>query len=159
MKTFQEWLVDAHPEALDEGWMSDFANKKVRNLVTGVAMAAGGLGMGGAVSAADNAPKPAAVAQDSQSVTAEAEYDFDDNESIRDAVEEATMKAKAKIAKMYGTEVLSGVGRPVVKVDRKARKVFVTVTASKKAEAPVPTNKVPSKKAPSVEKRVSKSAF
>jgi len=158
MKTFAEWLVEVHPEAIDEGWMQDIAkNKTVRNFVTGAALAAGSLGMGGAASAAS--PRPAAAAQDSQSVTAEAEYDFDDNESIRDAVEEATMQAKAKIAKMYGTNVLSGVGRPVVKVDRKARKVFVKVTAPRQARGSVSAEKSPTNNQPTVQKRVSRSDF
>jgi hypothetical protein len=153
MKTFTEWLVDAHPDVLDEGWMQDLANSKtVRNLVTGAALTAGSLGMGGVASAAS--PRPAAAAQDTQSATAESEYDFDGDEEIRDAVEEATMMAKADLAKKLGSKVLSGIGRPAVKIDRKARKVFVTVTASKQdgGSAPAP-------KSPSVERRVSRSAF
>jgi hypothetical protein len=157
MKTFSEWLVDVHPESIDEGWMQDIAkNKTVRNLVTGAALAAGSLG--GVASAADKSPKPVATVQDAQSVTAESEYDFDDNESIRDAVEEATMEAKAKISKMYGTKVLSGIGRPVVKVDRKARKVFVTVTASRQSEGPAAA-KSPLNNAPKVQRKVSRSDF
>lgn len=160
MKTFQEWLADRHPEVLDEGWMQDIArNKTVRNFVTGAALAAGGLGFGGVASAAEKAPRPAAAAQDSQSATAEADYDFDDNESIRDAVEEATMKAKAELAKMLGQKVLSGVGRPAVKIDRKARKVFVTVTASNKSAGSTSAAGSSLKKAPSVERRVSRSDF
>lgn len=158
MKTFHEWLVDAHPDVLDEGWMQDLANSKtVRNLVTGAALTAGSLGMGGMASAAS--PRPSAAVQDTQSATAEAEYDFDDNESIRDAVEEATMKAKAEIAKAQGKQVLSGIGRPVVRIDRKARKVFVTVAAPRQDGGSAPASKAPLKKAPSVEKRVSRSAF
>jgi hypothetical protein len=120
-------------------------------------LTAGSLGMGGMASAAP--PRPAAAAQDTQSATAEAEYDFDGDEEIRDAVEEATMMAKADLAKKLGSNVLSGVGRPAVKIDRKARKVFVTVTASKQEGRSAPASKAPLKKAPSVERRVSRSDF
>lgn len=158
MKNFNEWLAERHPEALNEGWMQDIAKSKgVRNFVAGAALAAGGLGMSGA-NAGDVPQRPAATAQDSQSVTAEAEYNFDDNESIRDAVEEATLEAKAKIAKMYGSGTLSGVGRPAVKIDRKNQKVFVTITASKRTGS-VPAAATTPRNTPSSQKRVSKTAF
>lgn len=159
MKTFHEWLEERHPELLDE-WLRDLANNRtVRNLVTGLALTAGAAGFAGRASGGEASHKPVATAQDSQSVTSEAEYDFDDNESIRDAVEEATMKAKAEIAKMYGKDSLSGVGRPTVRVDRKARKVFVTVAVPKQARGSAPAPKLPSKNSPSVQKRVSRSDF
>lgn len=68
MKTFYEWMVERHPESIDEALLRDLANSKLaRNLVAGAAIAAGGLGIGtGDASAALPRPTAAKGTQEDQ---------------------------------------------------------------------------------------------
>lgn len=155
MKTFNEWLADEHPEALDEANL-------LRNLAAGAAFA---LGAAGVANHAQAAPPPAiaAAAQSSEVVTAEAEYDFDDAEDVRDAIEEATLKAKADMAKKYGQKTLSGIMKPQVKIDKKNRKVLVTIAVPQGVKSaagpPAKTNSGSSASGPSTTIRRSRTEF
>lgn len=69
------------------------------------------------------------------------------------------MEIKAKIAKKHGVNVLSGIERPQVKVDKKNRMVKITIKVpSQKINNIKPTNPTPSN-SPSVQKRTSRTDF
>jgi len=58
MKTFNEWLIENHPEIMDEGILDSLGkNKLLRNALVAGSVIAGGMSMGGKVAnAADNRP-------------------------------------------------------------------------------------------------------
>ena len=144
MQTFIEYLSEKDPEILEGNFWQNLAMASALTM---------GLG-GGAANAANPV---AAVAPASDNITVQKSYDFDSSEDIRDAVEEATLEIKAKIAKMYGTKVLSGIAKPDVKINRKDQTVVVTIAVPKQLRDSASKTTTPNPT--SVQKRVSKSAF
>jgi hypothetical protein len=145
MQTFIEYLSEKDPEILEGNFLQNMAMAGALTM---------GLG-GGAANAANPVP---AVAPASDNITVQKSYDFDSSEDIRDAVEEATLEIKAKIAKMYGAKVLSGIARPDVKINKKNQTVIVTIAVPKQLRDSV-LKTTPTPNPVSVQKRVSKSAF
>jgi hypothetical protein len=153
MNTFEQWLTENHPEILDENWR-DILRNGTRAGTTAAGIFAGGFFPPHNVAlGAEN--RPAAVQSAGKTVTIQRQYEFDDNEDIRDAVNDAVLELKAKIAKTYGQQ-LSGIDKPQVQIDRKNRIVTVTINVPENLSV---QSRVPAKSTPSVQKRVSRSDF
>jgi hypothetical protein len=82
MKTFQEWVAEKHPEAIEEGFF--------KNLALGAAIGAGAMGVGNRLMSSPSNPTP-----DRSSATARAD-DFDDDEGVASVRKnEAKLRAAA----------------------------------------------------------------